>query len=127
MGKRDGEEMTNQPEQQSIAQRVHVMAVSKGWWNDPLEHRVPRLLDWLLEEVEEAREAYLYFKTDDFTSIDAEGLEKPEGFGSELADLSLIIDDLALGTGIDLDAQKEKKLAYNLVRKYKRDYKGDKL
>ena len=89
--------------------------------------RVHRLFDWLIEEVEEAREAWDKAATRSWYSTDSEGLLKPEGIASELADIDLILGDLALGLGIDLTAAGRQKLDYNHVRRYRRDKAGNPL
>ena len=112
---------------EELALEVHKMAVEKGWWDNPLDQRVHRLLDWIIEEVEEAREAWDEAAKLSWFSTDSEGLLKPEGIASELADIDLILGDLALGLGIDLTAAGRLKLDYNHVRKYKRDKAGNPL
>ena len=110
-----------------VGRDVHSMATEKGWWDGPQPIRVQRLLDWIIEEVEEARNAYMDYGLSDWESTDADGLVKPEGMGSELADIYMIVADLALGLDFDLAGDSEKKLAYNRVRKYRRDAHGDDL
>lgn len=70
---------------EDMAREVHAMAVSKGWWDVPATVRIPRLLAWLHEEVEEAERAWAEHGAEEWYSVDAEGLSKPEGLGSELA------------------------------------------
>ena len=108
----------------TLGERIHRFAVAKGWWEYPEGQRVNRLLDWIIEEVEEARTAYNERGKELWVSVDAEGLAKPEGFGVELADIQGILSDLAIGTGQHLPYLLESKLAYNLIRKYRRDAEG---
>lgn len=46
----------------------------------------------------------------------AEGLAKPEGFGSEAADVLIRLLDTCERRGVDLDWEIERKLAYNRTR-----------
>lgn len=109
---------------EALGEEVHAMALRKGWWRGEQRERVELLLDWIVEEVEEAREAYRARGTALWYSRDAEGLAKPEGIGSELADIAMIVFDLALGLGVVLPADVREKLSYNLLRKYRRDADG---
>lgn len=111
----------------TLAEEVHEFAVSRSWWKDDLNHRVLRLLDWIIEEVEEAREAWQTHGLASWTTEDEEGQLKPEGFRTELFDIFGILMDLALGTETDVPQEGTIKMAYNRVRKYRRDYKGDAL
>ncbi len=110
---------------EELGVEVHEMAVRKGWWEQPRSQRIPRLCKWLHEEACELRDAWATGGNTAWTSIDAEGLEKPEGVPSELADIYLIVADIAHGLGIDLVAAAREKLSYNQVRKYKRDKTGE--
>lgn len=107
-----------------IAEELHEFTVAKGWWNRPLEERVPRLLAWLREEVDEAAEAWEQHGDLEYTTRDAEGKIKPEGFPVELADIVLLALDLWQGTGVDLSGALRRKLDYNKVRRYRRDAEG---
>ena len=110
-----------------LQREVHAFTVAKGWWDYPEADRVNRLLDWIIEEVEEAREAYRLFGTRVWVEKDAQGLPKPEGFGVELGDILLLVLDLAAGTEKhtrQLEYNTTTKLAYNKVRKYRRDAEG---
>lgn len=75
-------------------------------------------------EVSEIWEAYRSWGLKDVTdtigwqrSID--GMPKPEGVGPELADLFIRILDDCEFYGIDLDAEYERKMAYNRLRPYR--------
>lgn len=109
----------------SLAKDVHAFAKSRGWWDYPLDQRVPLLLRWIKEEADEALEAYEKTGLMVYDSVDAQGLSKPEGFPIELSDIFMIVGDLALGTGVDVPRNGQNKLAYNRVRQYRRDGAGN--
>ena len=86
----------------------------------------------LVTEVAEAMEAYRKWGTDDATSITAEfdtrngsfyperyPLPKPEGVGSELADVFIRLLDDCARYGVDLEVEYERKLAYNRTREFR--------
>ena len=107
--------MTTIGEMQAI---VHDLAVSKGWW-DGTPHGdigvIPERLCLIRSEVSEALECY---RTCDIsTRLDASG--KPEGLPSELADVVIRVMDLCGNLGIDLQAEIERKHAYNRTRAYR--------
>ncbi len=116
---------------EELGAEVHEMAVRKGWWQSPFFQRIRRLGEWLREEAFEAEEALAVQGKRAWHSVDAEGLEKPEGVGSELADIWLLaqdithgVEDYARSLGIDLTVTTREKLSYDQVRKYKRDKTG---
>lgn len=121
--------MCNEPLEtlESLGDAYHRFAVAKGWWNYPEEQRVERLLDWIIEEVEEAREAYRTHGKEIYASVDEQGNAKPEGFGTELSDALGIILDLAVGTDQHLLSLFKNKLEYDYIRKYRRDAEGSKI
>ena len=100
------------------------MAVAKGWWDGDLSQRVLRLLEWLHEEVDEAETAFQERGFESWYSTDEQGLQKPEGFFSELADIRLILDDLVRGVVVDFVPVVAEKLDYNQIRTYRRDRQG---
>lgn len=53
---------------------------------------------------------------DELLFLAAEGLAKPEGFGSEAADVLIRLLDTCERRGVDLDWEIERKLAYNRTR-----------
>lgn len=107
------------------ARRIHELATSKGWWDRPLEERIGRLLEWLQEELDEAIKEWGLHGGDHYYTIDSDGLAKPEGIGTELVDIGLLTLDMLEGLGFDSDELYQEKLAYNRVRKYKRDTNGE--
>jgi NTP pyrophosphatase (non-canonical NTP hydrolase) len=78
-------------------------------------------------EVSEAFEAYRLWGLDDATAdvgmsggvADYSALPKPEGVGSELADVFIRLLDTVDRAGIDLRAEYERKMAYNRRRAFK--------
>jgi NTP pyrophosphatase (non-canonical NTP hydrolase) len=94
-------------------------------WRDP-EHPASfgDRMAMLHSEVSEAVEAYRVWGTDDHThtppvSALSYGPPKPEGLGSEFADVLIrLLDDCAV-YGIDLEAEYERKMAYNRTRSYR--------
>lgn len=116
---------TSDTDLESMGREVHEMAIAKGWWSGmPTKARVNLLMDWLIEEVEEAREAFNQEDAYAWTLVDSDGIEKPEGFPSELADIFLIVMDLANRFSIDFPVTVRQKLDYNHVRRYRRDAQG---
>lgn len=82
----------------------------------------------LHSEISEALEAWRDHKLADATgevrsALDAVGLEgqpaKPEGVGSEFADVLIRLLDTCDVYGIDLDFEYERKIAYNATRPFR--------
>lgn len=109
-------------------------------WGAARGHGVPVMSKLMLitTEVAEAAEVFRDAKT--FGSIQATYQEaggrmhlyddasthppKPEGFGSELADIIIRVFDLAEELGIDLGAEVLRKMRYNATREYRRGGKA---
>jgi NTP pyrophosphatase (non-canonical NTP hydrolase) len=103
--------------------RIHEINEAKGWYETQVEFLPAMAL--LHSEVSEAVEAWrnwgLLDQTPDGIVVEdgRATLPKPEGVGSELADVFIrLLDDADL-FGIDLAAEVERKLAYNAVREYR--------
>ncbi len=73
----------------------------------------------LHSEVSEALEAYRSHRLEDATEVVySRRLPKPEGVGSELADVLIRLIDMADVFGIDLAQEYHRKIAYNKTRTF---------
>ena len=96
---------------------------ANGWFDT--ERSVGDDIALLHSEVSEAFEAYRDHGTKDVTwPLQAPGERrgappKPEGFGSELADILIRLLDTCERHGIDLEAEYERKIIYNRSRGYR--------
>lgn len=112
----------------SLAQmqaEVVAVNVALGWHDKNVSF--PEAMAMLHSEVSEALEAWRVHGTVDATAVlthtdQATGqyaLAKPEGVGSEFADVLIrLLDDCAM-FGVDLADEYERKLAYNRTRPYR--------
>lgn len=85
--------------------------------NRSKERSVDFHLNHLHSEVTEAWEALRDNPDPRFYWMDG---DKPEGFGPELADVVLVAAFIAHKTGIDLDAEMERKMRYNEGKRAKK-------
>lgn len=97
-----------------MAAEVTAWCVRKGWEPDP-GRTFGDECALLHSEVSEALEAYRSWKFDDPTE---EG-GKPEGVASEFADILIRLLHYANAHGIDLEAEYERKMAYNERRPWR--------
>jgi len=93
-----------------LARLAHDDAVAKGW--DFQEHDIPEKLCLVHSEVSEALEDFRNGHME--TTVLETG--KPVGYPTELADIVIRVLDMAHAQGIDLEAEIERKMAYNRTR-----------
>jgi NTP pyrophosphatase (non-canonical NTP hydrolase) len=107
---------------QELQNEVAAWARSKGWYDSPVSFGEAIAL--LHSEVSEALEAYRETGLESYTAhaIDqgeGESLPKPEGVGSEFADVLICLLDYAERFSIDLEGEYVRKMAYNETRAYR--------
>ncbi|SRR5216683_2636338 len=100
---------------------VYDTCVKIGWYDD--EVPFPQAIALLHAEASEALEAYRRWGVKDATKIpeewDGNTPNKPEGVGSEFADLFIRLLDYCRRFGVDLEFEYERKAAYNRTREYR--------
>lgn len=103
----------------AMTQEVMEWCHSKGWYDNPVSFLEAMAL--LHTEVSEAVEAWRKWGTDDATdpTIEPNLIHKPEGIGSEFADVLIRLLDDCGRFGIDLEAEYHRKMAYNRTRPYR--------
>lgn len=101
---------------------VKEWCIAKGWYDKPVDFGLAMAL--LHSEVSEALEAWRVWQFMDATDIAQEGeLPKPEGVGSEFADVLIRLLDDCARFGIDLEEEYARKMSYNWTRSYRHGQK----
>lgn len=109
-----------------MTEEVYRLNHAKGWFDN--DRSVGDLCALLHSEVSEVLDAYRKKGFADATVPSAElhkpqALAKPEGVGSEMADIFIRLLDMAKRWEIDIIAEYERKMNYNWTRPY---HHGDK-
>lgn len=92
----------------------------KGWYDKPVPFLQAMML--LVTEVAEAAEAWRQWGLEDRTAqcrCPDPAHTKPEGVGSEFADIFIRLLDDCERWGIDLDFEYERKMAFNETRSFR--------
>lgn len=98
-----------------MAQEAFEVADSKGWTEPDRTFGEECML--LTSEIAEAWEAWRIAGFADLTGVD--GTNKPEGVGSEFADLLIRLLHYCHVHEIDLEFEYERKMAFNRTREYR--------
>lgn len=95
--------------------------VAHGWFDEPVSFGDCMMN--LAGEVSEAWEAWRKWGLDDMTTVQGDGMghvnTKPEGVGSEFADIFIRLLDNCERFGINLREEYERKMTYNMTRSYR--------
>lgn len=101
-----------------VSQEIHEVNVANGWFDSGRTVLEGHML--LVTEVAEASEAFRDHGLADFSKeSDGTVLTKPEGVGSEYADILIRLLDQCDRDGIDLAYETKRKLAFNRTRGYR--------
>lgn len=96
-----------------MQRRCYKQAVELGWNERPVPF--PEQIALIHSEASEALESYR--NGDPVSWTDESG--KPQGIASEFADIIIRLGHYAELNGIDLEAEIERKLSYNMTRGYR--------
>ena len=98
---------------EEMKQEIYENNVSKGWFD--IDRPFSEDLMLLTTEAGEAYETYRIRKMDTYTNFNG----KPDDVGSELADILIRLLDTCKRYDVDLEAEYERKMAYNRTRSYR--------
>jgi len=110
---------------ETLTVEVRKLVAAKGWNDKPVP--LPQAVAMLHSEVTEMLEAWREWETADATAKPRRfrwqwwrpRIPKPEGLGSECADVLIRLLDTADRFGVDLDAEFIRKMDYNWTRPYR--------
>jgi NTP pyrophosphatase (non-canonical NTP hydrolase) len=102
---------------EEMADEIEQVNRANGWFDEDRSVVEGHML--LVTEVVEATEAFRKWGLSDATRYAKPAPVKPEGVGSEYADIFIRLLDQCKRDGIDLRAEYERKIAYNRTRGYR--------
>jgi NTP pyrophosphatase (non-canonical NTP hydrolase) len=100
-----------------LRKEVYALNVDKGWFDDSRSFGDDMAL--LHSEVSEMLEAYRVYGVNDATAVPHASNEyrpKPEGIGSEAADILIRLLDTCHRYNIDLESEFDRKMKFNWTR-----------
>lgn len=109
-----------------LRDRVHALAVSKGWYenrdvSDPnvLGSMLALIHSEVSEALEDVRRGRMSLSIEEHLTVGAVVRHKPNGLPSELADVIIRVLDLCGALGIDIEDAVRMKHAYNETRSHR--------
>ena len=96
----------------SAGKIIHEWATMKGWWTHP--RNFGELMALIHSEVSEALESWRNREPPSFRKNG-----KPEGWGTELADVVIRVFDIAEEEGLDMETLILQKMIHNATRDYR--------
>jgi NTP pyrophosphatase (non-canonical NTP hydrolase) len=114
---KEGDWTINSMTLREMQRRCFDQAQEKGWTEKPIP--VPEMIALIHSEASEALEAYRNKEPLSWVRQDTGGAMKPEGLGSEFADILIRLGHYAEALGIDLEREVVRKLDYNRTRAHR--------